>query len=315
MAIVVGYYKKSTSCAYWTPSDKVVLLDFLVEKKSEGGEGGFKTTTWVAAAAKVNATKTCGGDKSKDSCRAKYQLLKATYEVVCTIRGNSGWSWDDELGANIDSDIEAKEGKWLEYIEHHPDAAPFCNKGWPYLSQYNILCGHAAPKGSHVFHASQTPTVTASNVTNEAGGLDDDWIDTEEGSEVETMPEDSQLTATPPRSAIQRHIVSGRKHAASSVPHPSDPKRVRKTPSSKLIGCIASSYDWVTSLLEKALLPDGPSTPARKQSAIAQAMELEEDWLSGYQLACLIDVLEKETYAAEGYVQVAKNTKLCKNWV
>jgi hypothetical protein len=62
-------------------------------------------------------------------------------------------------------------------------------------------------------------------------------------------------------------------------------------------------------------LPDGPSTPARKQSAIAQAMELEADWLSGRELACLIDVLEKETYAAEGYVQVAKNTKLRKNWV
>jgi hypothetical protein len=68
---------RGTSRAYWTPSDEVVLLDFLVEKKSEGGEGGFKPTTWVAAAAKVNATKTRGGDKSKDSCRAKYQLVRS----------------------------------------------------------------------------------------------------------------------------------------------------------------------------------------------------------------------------------------------
>jgi len=67
------------SHAYWTISDEENLLNFLIEKKSEGGEGGFEPAIWVAAAIKVNETKTCSGNKSKDSCRSKYQSVSRPF--------------------------------------------------------------------------------------------------------------------------------------------------------------------------------------------------------------------------------------------
>ncbi|KAF8958635.1 hypothetical protein BDZ97DRAFT_1668203 [Flammula alnicola] len=295
--------------AYWTTSDEENLLDFLIEMKSQGCDGGFKTVTWVGAAAKVNETKT----------RGLLQIqLKAIYEIVRAIRSNSGWSWDDELGADIDSDRDAKEGKWNDYIEKHPDAAPFRNKGWPHLSRYDELCGHSAPKGLHVFHASQTHSVAVDDATStgtadsDEGEKEEKGADEDQASKADSTSEENQPAKTPAR--------SNHKHAASSAPPSNNVKRARETPGTKLMGSIstlliATSYDRVTNLLEKVLQPDGPSTPARKQKVIAFAMDLEEDWLRGRDLARLINVLEKEPYAAEGYVQVMKNTKLHKNWV
>jgi len=84
------------------------------------------------------------------------------------------------------------------------------------------------------------------------------------------------------------------------------------------MGSIATSYERVAEILEQIVKPDnaaGPSTPARKKAAINQAMNLEADWLRGRDLARLIDVLGREGFAADGYVQVMENTKLRKNWV
>jgi len=196
------------SRAYWTIADEENLLDFLIEKRSEGGEGSFKPATWIAAAAKVNETKTRGGNKSKDSCRSKYQSvggqlllcflflnppqLKATYEVVRAVRSNSGWSWNDEHGANIDSDLEANEGKWDDYIAKHPAAIPFRNKGWPLLARYDDLCGHNIPKGSHVFRASQTPATTLAKTVptlSQAADSDEGEDDEPEVNHTEENPQ------------------------------------------------------------------------------------------------------------------------------
>ena len=67
------------SHAYWTISDEENFLDFRIEKKSEGGKGGFEPATWVAAAIKVNETKTCSSNKSKVSCRSKYQSVSRPF--------------------------------------------------------------------------------------------------------------------------------------------------------------------------------------------------------------------------------------------
>jgi hypothetical protein len=137
------------------------LLAFLVENKASAGDGAnFKSTTWQGAASHVNAIRKEGAAKTKESCRAKFKALKATYLIVKAIRNNSGWHWDDELGACIDDETA---GRWDDYVAAHPEAGPFRNKGWPHLEAFDTLCGDIQATGAHVFHSSQSLSTVSSS--------------------------------------------------------------------------------------------------------------------------------------------------------
>ena len=89
--------------------------------------------------------------------------------IVLPIRANSGWSWDDELGANIpDGD---PGDRWKDYEAAHPKAKPFRNKGWPFISYFDIICGDIQATGSHVFNASSQSASTAPNGFSDEGGV------------------------------------------------------------------------------------------------------------------------------------------------
>ncbi|KAJ8521979.1 hypothetical protein ONZ45_g1365 [Pleurotus djamor] len=138
--------------AYWTIIQTKILLDHLVENKAAAGDGAnFTKTTWTAAAIKANVKHKSGPRKTADMCRGKYKTLKTTFEVVDKLRNNSGWSWDDEKGADITPE---KEGMWNDYVEMNPGASSFAKKGWPYLQYFDAFMPSRA-KGKYVFHASQ----------------------------------------------------------------------------------------------------------------------------------------------------------------
>ncbi|PPQ86438.1 hypothetical protein CVT25_008097 [Psilocybe cyanescens] len=123
--------------AHWTVEDETVLLNFLILVKSASGDGtNFKKATWKEAALKVNVNCSRGAEKTPDSCRSKYCVLKSMYKVVQAIHRNSGWSWDDEDSARITPEIQ---GTWNDYIERHPAAAPFCNARWAHLAAFDSL--------------------------------------------------------------------------------------------------------------------------------------------------------------------------------
>ena len=92
--------------------------------------------------------------------------LKSIYDVVKAVRGNSGWKWDDEKGADITPD---NKGAWDEYVAVHPKAASFRNKGWVHLALFDVL--GALPNGlqdlsnrkSEGTRASQGPSVAGSS--------------------------------------------------------------------------------------------------------------------------------------------------------
>jgi hypothetical protein len=78
---------------------------------------------------------------------------------VKAIRGNSGWSWDDDKGADITPE---KKGTWDNYVAKHPAAQPFRNSGWVHLDAFDSL-GPSSAKGSHVFQASQALNAAEAN--------------------------------------------------------------------------------------------------------------------------------------------------------
>ena len=58
--------------AHWTSEDESTLLLFLIDHKAKGDSGGFKKTTWNAAATNVNKNISKGGMKTTDACKNKF---------------------------------------------------------------------------------------------------------------------------------------------------------------------------------------------------------------------------------------------------
>ncbi|KIL58958.1 hypothetical protein M378DRAFT_85731, partial [Amanita muscaria Koide BX008] len=119
--------------AVWTMEDEKSLINFMKEHKSEAGDGwNFKKATWQAAAVELSKR----SPKTWSACKSKWQNLKATFEVVSRLANQSGFSWDHERGADIQP-----EGRlvWQEYVQKHPKAAPFRNRGWAHFDDFAIF--------------------------------------------------------------------------------------------------------------------------------------------------------------------------------
>ncbi|TFK26848.1 hypothetical protein FA15DRAFT_553992, partial [Coprinopsis marcescibilis] len=109
----------------------------LLEHRSEAGDGGnFKKPTFEAAASSIAHLHLRGAIKIFKICQNKYLALWKTYHVVCAIQQVSGWTWSDDTGASITSDIA---DSWDNYVRHHPEAKPFCNKGWVHFHKVSEL--------------------------------------------------------------------------------------------------------------------------------------------------------------------------------
>jgi len=67
--------KPTKERAHWTTDDEKALLLFLIDHKAEGDSGGFKKTTWNAAAVDVNKLISRGGMKTGDACKGKFHVV------------------------------------------------------------------------------------------------------------------------------------------------------------------------------------------------------------------------------------------------
>jgi hypothetical protein len=117
---------------------------------------------------------------------AFFSQLKATYAVVKAIRANSGWSWDDDKGADITPE---KKGTWDDYVAKHPAAHPFRNAGWVHLDEFDSLAPSSA-KGSYVFRASQSlSTAVANEESSNTQGTAADEPNDVDGSQEQSAAE------------------------------------------------------------------------------------------------------------------------------
>jgi hypothetical protein len=61
-----------TKCQ-WSPDEEKHLIEFLLSRKSEAGDGGsFKSVTWTAAAQEMAKFSTKGPNKTASACSSKY---------------------------------------------------------------------------------------------------------------------------------------------------------------------------------------------------------------------------------------------------
>lgn len=75
-ASVDGMITDTVDRAHWSAADESALVFFLLEHKSEAGDGAnFKAQTWKAAAEVLGKTVAKGGPKTAASCKNKWQRV------------------------------------------------------------------------------------------------------------------------------------------------------------------------------------------------------------------------------------------------
>ena len=73
--------RPTKECAHWTLEDESALLLFLIDHKAERDSGGFKKTTWNAAATDLNKNISKGGIKTADACKNKFWAVSLFYSL------------------------------------------------------------------------------------------------------------------------------------------------------------------------------------------------------------------------------------------
>ncbi|KAJ6559361.1 hypothetical protein DFH09DRAFT_875131, partial [Mycena vulgaris] len=131
-----------------TDADIKTFLEFLISKVASAGDGGnFKMSVFNASVAVVNGVRTRGGLKTGKSCQGKYKALRKILAVIQHIKEHaSGFTWVDGRGADINV---GSASAWDTYVQQHPDAKPFRNKGWEHLELMEKLVPSQV-RGAHV---------------------------------------------------------------------------------------------------------------------------------------------------------------------
>jgi len=69
--------------AFWTQNDEVALINYLIDHKSEAGDGAnFKTNVFVGASQELTKTVSCGGLKTPAACKSKWAWVSTDSPVA-----------------------------------------------------------------------------------------------------------------------------------------------------------------------------------------------------------------------------------------
>ncbi|KAJ8580840.1 hypothetical protein M405DRAFT_885953 [Rhizopogon salebrosus TDB-379] len=150
----------SGSSAHWTTEGTSCLTKYLIIHHAEGGDGiNFKQTTFTGVADCLleppdSITKENYVVNNRDwlSCKNKWNSCKKKHAAIVDIKSQSGFSWDDESGANIGP---ADAARWTAFAKTCPDTKLFRNKGWKHFHEMDELMHSQLSRGTNAFHADQ----------------------------------------------------------------------------------------------------------------------------------------------------------------
>ncbi|KAG2029251.1 hypothetical protein BDR03DRAFT_1018666 [Suillus americanus] len=137
----------------WTTEETSRLLEYLIAHRAEGGDGmGFKQTAFTGSSTHMqeplDGVLNCVAGPSRDSLSCKNNAKK--YTAIIAIKSQLGFSWDDDLGANIGP---ADAARWIAFAKSRPDTKPFHNKGWEHFHEMDELMCTQPSCGTNAFHA------------------------------------------------------------------------------------------------------------------------------------------------------------------
>jgi len=295
------------SGALWTFAEEQAFVQFLLDHKSEGGDGAtFKGPTYQKALAHIAPLRERGAVKNIKSLQNKWTAFKKIYCVILAIQSVSGWSWDDEKGANINVHSASS---WDDYVKKHPSAKPFRNKGWPHLLKVTLIMPTTA-SGANVFVPTQDGSIEAED--NEDSDQSTPGPCSESPAR-ESLDLGHDRTPPPPPDPITRK----RAHEPATPTQPIS-KRIRASKNTMALESMSTSLSVFGTTIVNAL--NGPPsahidpTPVRRTTAIKSLIDLEKEWLSEDELVVLIDFLRTDLTAADTYTTLTKSN-VRQSWV
>ncbi|KAH7917967.1 hypothetical protein BV22DRAFT_1052054 [Leucogyrophana mollusca] len=149
----------------WTIAEETTLISYLVDHKSEVGNGNvFKEPTYKRAADHINQMHPVVPPKiakNFKSVRTKYTALRKLYYTVRELKGwsgtASGMAWSDENGGGCARD----DPQFLGYCQSHKDAKSFYNKGFPHYNALDEILAGGNAKGDYQHRPSQSRKAAA----------------------------------------------------------------------------------------------------------------------------------------------------------
>ncbi|KIM61344.1 hypothetical protein SCLCIDRAFT_70119, partial [Scleroderma citrinum Foug A] len=112
--------------AHWGSEHVKEMLNFLINRLSEMGEGGFKAQVW-------NQVTEGEGERTAEF---KYSQLSNDFMIVQGLKNASGFHLSDKDGACI---MMETESVWQTYTKNHEGSSRFHNKGFAFYNEMQQL--------------------------------------------------------------------------------------------------------------------------------------------------------------------------------
>ncbi|KIM62854.1 hypothetical protein SCLCIDRAFT_118751, partial [Scleroderma citrinum Foug A] len=128
----------------WGKEHVKEMLDFLIDKLPEMGDGEFKMQTWNQVAVHMRSKFPLAegeGERTAESCRSKFTRLKEDFVVVKALKSASGFHFSEERGACI---MLETQDTWLDFVKHNQGSSKFHNKGFDFYDEMLQLVPHKA---------------------------------------------------------------------------------------------------------------------------------------------------------------------------
>ncbi|KAF8463814.1 hypothetical protein DFH94DRAFT_686677 [Russula ochroleuca] len=140
--------------AKWTVANDQALIMVLKAQQLLGNQAdnSWKRLVWVATVKELTGSERLSGGapKKEKSCSDRWSTLKSHFLVIQTLRGLSGFGWDEDQKM-----VTATDDVWTAYIEAHPNAATWRFKPFFLYDDILGLVEGCFATGDHALHLTE----------------------------------------------------------------------------------------------------------------------------------------------------------------
>ncbi|XP_026452015.1 L10-interacting MYB domain-containing protein-like [Papaver somniferum] len=128
----------------WTPPMDRLFMGLMADQVHEGQllDGQFSKHAWTHIF--DNFRQSFGSSFTKDVLKNRMKTLKKNYVAVSTLRGQSGFGWDQSREV-----VVADDDVWDEYIKKHPDVKCWRTKSLPHFDDLADIFGDNRANGRY----------------------------------------------------------------------------------------------------------------------------------------------------------------------
>ncbi|XP_026393466.1 L10-interacting MYB domain-containing protein-like isoform X4 [Papaver somniferum] len=128
----------------WTPPMDRLFIGLMEDQVQKGQllDGQFNKYAWTHFV--DNFKQSFGSSFTKDVLKNRMKTLKKNYVAVSTLRGQSGFGWDQSREI-----VTADDAVWDDYIKKHPDVKCWRTKTLAHFDELAIIFGDNKANGRY----------------------------------------------------------------------------------------------------------------------------------------------------------------------